>query len=98
MRRRPFNVTDNQSAKVHSSSLASCVLLKESGLDPVLQMTCRDRNRLGLQSDVLGAALLGIKNVVALSGDHPACGDHPHVPPGGRYRFHEPDPHDLHDA
>jgi methylenetetrahydrofolate reductase (NADPH) len=76
-----FNVTDNQSARVHASSLASCILLQQAGLEPVLQLTCRDRNRLGLQSELLGAALFGITNVVGLSGDHPSCGDHPHVRP-----------------
>jgi methylenetetrahydrofolate reductase (NADPH) len=74
-----YNVTDNQSAKVHMCSLAACILLEQAGLEPVFQLTCRDRNRLGLQSDLLGAAALGIKNVLALSGDHPVCGDHPHV-------------------
>jgi methylenetetrahydrofolate reductase (NADPH) len=74
-----YNVTDNQSAKVHMCSLAASILLEQAGLEPVVQLTCRDRNRLGLQSDLLGAAALGIKNVLALSGDHPVCGDHPHV-------------------
>ncbi|TNF82725.1 MAG: methylenetetrahydrofolate reductase [Acidobacteria bacterium] len=74
-----YNVTDNQSAKVHMCSLAASILLQQAGLEPVFQLTCRDRNRLGLQSDLLGAAALGIKNVLALSGDHPVCGDHPHV-------------------
>jgi len=74
-----FNVTDNQSAKIHTSSLAATILLKRAGLEPVLQLTCRDRNRLGLQADLLGAAMWGITDVVALSGDHPSCGDHPHV-------------------
>jgi methylenetetrahydrofolate reductase (NADPH) len=74
-----YNVTDNQSAKVHTSSLAATILLKGQGLSPVLQLTCRDRNRLGLQADLLGASMWGIPDVLALSGDHPACGDHPHV-------------------
>ncbi|MGB5890241.1 MAG: methylenetetrahydrofolate reductase, partial [Thermoanaerobaculia bacterium] len=74
-----YNVTDNQSAKVHMCSLAASILLEQAGLEPVFQVTCRDRNRLGLQADLLGAAALGIKNVLALSGDHPVCGDHPHV-------------------
>ena len=78
-----YNVTDNQSAKVRASSLAACIKLKQSGLEPVLQLTCRDRTRLGLQSDLIGASLFGINNVLALSGDHPACGDHPHVRPAG---------------
>ncbi len=74
-----YNVTDNQSARVHMASLPACIKLKEAGLDPVVQFTCRDRNRLGLQADLLGAAAFGITNVLALSGDHPVCGDHPHV-------------------
>jgi methylenetetrahydrofolate reductase (NADPH) len=78
-----YNVTDNQSAKVRASSLAACIMLQQAGLEPVLQLTCRDRNRLGLQADLIGASLFGITNVVALSGDHPACGDHPHVRPAG---------------
>ena len=72
-----FNVTDNQSARVHASSLAVSIMLKQSGLDPILQVTCRDRNRLAIQSDLLGASLHGITNVLALSGDAPIWGDHP---------------------
>jgi len=72
-----FNVTDNQSARVHTSSLAVSIMLKQSGLDPILQVTCRDRNRLAIQSDLLGASLHGITNVLALSGDAPIWGDHP---------------------
>ncbi|MHB8111520.1 MAG: methylenetetrahydrofolate reductase [Syntrophorhabdaceae bacterium] len=71
------NVTDNQTAVVRMSSLAACVILKEIGVDPVLQMTVRDRNRIALQSDVLGAAALGIRNILCLSGDHQSFGDHP---------------------
>jgi methylenetetrahydrofolate reductase (NADPH) len=71
------NVTDNQTAVVRMSSLASCVILKNMGLDPVLQMTVRDRNRIALQSDVLGAAALGIRNILCLTGDHQSFGDHP---------------------
>ena len=57
-----FNVTDNQTAVVRMSSIAACVLLAREGLEPVMQMTCRDRNRLAIQSDVLGASALGVKN------------------------------------
>ena len=64
------NVTDNQTAIVRMSSLAACGLLKSAGLDPVLQMVVRDRNRISLQSDILGASALGIHNVLCLSGDH----------------------------
>jgi methylenetetrahydrofolate reductase (NADPH) len=72
-----INVTDNQIAMVRMSSLAGCVLLKQAGAEPVLQMTMRDRNRLALQSDLLGAAALGIRNVLCLAGDHPRLGNHP---------------------
>jgi len=75
------NVTDQQSAVMRLGSLAVCYLLKEEGLDPVLQMTCRDRNRIALQSDLLSAAALGIKNMLALTGDLPSLGDHPQAKP-----------------
>ena len=72
-----INVTDNQTAMVRMSSLAGCVLIKETGAEPVLQMVVRDRNRLALQSDLLGAAALGIRNVLCLAGDHQRMGNHP---------------------
>jgi len=72
-----FNVTDLQSAMMRFGSLAACRLLVERGMEPVLQMTCRDRNRLALQSDLLSAYGLGIRNVLCLTGDHPKLGDHP---------------------
>lgn len=71
------NVTDNQTAIVRMSSLAACSLLKGAGLDPVLQTVVRDRNRIALQSDILGASALGIRNVLCLSGDHPCFGNQP---------------------
>jgi methylenetetrahydrofolate reductase (NADH) len=71
------NVTDNQTAIVRMSSLAACALLKDAGLDPVLQMVVRDRNRIALQSDILGASALGIRNVLCLSGDHQSFGNQP---------------------
>ena len=71
------NVTDNQTGVVRLSSLASCVILKGEGLDPVLQMVTRDRNRIALQSDVLGASALGIRNILCLSGDHQSMGNQP---------------------
>jgi len=71
------NVTDNQTAIVRMSSLASCLLLKQMGVEPVMQMVTRDRNRIALQSDVLGAVALGIGNILCLSGDHPKLGNHP---------------------
>jgi methylenetetrahydrofolate reductase (NADPH) len=71
------NVTDNQTGVVRLSSLASCALLRAEGLDPVLQMVTRDRNRIALQSDILGASALGIRNILCLSGDHQSFGNQP---------------------
>ena len=71
------NVTDNQTGVVRLCSLAACALLKAEGLDPVLQMVTRDRNRIALQSDVLGASALGIRNILCLSGDHQSFGNQP---------------------
>jgi len=70
------NVTDNQGANMRISPLAASCLLLHEGVEPLLQLTCRDRNRLALQSDLLGAAALGIINILALSGDHICFGDH----------------------
>jgi 5,10-methylenetetrahydrofolate reductase len=75
------NVTDNQSAVMRVCSLAICKLLLDMGLDPILQVTCRDRNRIALQSDLLGASVLGIKNVLCMTGDHPNAGDHKEAKP-----------------
>jgi len=71
------NVTDNQTSIVRMSSLASCLILKDMGFDPIWQVVCRDRNRIAIQSDILGAAALGINNILCLSGDHQSFGDHP---------------------
>jgi len=76
-----INVTDLQSSVMRTGSLAMCKLLIDRGLEPVFQITCRDRNRLALQSDLLSAAVLGIQNVLVLTGDHPALGDHPGAKP-----------------
>jgi methylenetetrahydrofolate reductase (NADPH) len=71
------NVTDNQTSVVRMCSLAACKLILEEGIEPVMQMVCRDRNRIAAQSDILGAAALGIPNLLCLSGDHQVFGDHP---------------------
>ena len=76
-----FNVTDLQSSVMRVGSLAACRLLKDKDLEPIMQLTCRDRNRLALQSDVLSAAVLGIENLLCLTGDHPTLGDHPDAMP-----------------
>ncbi|HXZ25249.1 MAG TPA: methylenetetrahydrofolate reductase [Nitrospiria bacterium] len=76
-----MNVTDNQTAVMRMASWAVCVKLLELGIDPVLQITCRDRNRLALQSDLLGASALGIRNILALRGDNPEVGDHKEAKP-----------------
>jgi len=75
------NVTDLQSSVMKLGSLAVCRLLVEKGLEPIFQMTCRDRNRLALQSDLLSAYVLGIRNVLILTGDHTVLGDHPQAKP-----------------
>jgi methylenetetrahydrofolate reductase (NADPH) len=71
------NLTDNQTAIVRMSSIAAARILVEEGLEPIIQMTCRDRNRLGMQGDLLGAYALGVRNILALSGDHQVFGNHP---------------------
>ena len=76
-----LNVTDQQSSVMRLGSLPVCRLLKESGLEPIFQMTCRDRNRIALQSDLLGAYTLGITNVLCLTGDSVSLGDHPQAKP-----------------
>ncbi|MFA5402211.1 MAG: methylenetetrahydrofolate reductase [Candidatus Omnitrophota bacterium] len=76
-----INVTDLQSSVMRLGSLAVCFLLKQKGFEPIYQLTCRDRNRLALQSDILSAGALGIENLLLLTGDHPALGDHPEAKP-----------------
>lgn len=76
-----LNVTDNQSAVMRICSLAGARLIVERGIEPILQMTCRDRNRIGIQSDLLGASVLGIKNVLCMTGDHVSAGDHKNAKP-----------------
>jgi len=75
------NVTDNQSSVMRTSTLATCAALKNAGLTPIYQATCRDRNRIALQSDLLGAASMGIENILCLTGDHTKMGDHPGAKP-----------------
>ena len=75
------NVTDCQSSVMRIGSLATCKALKDAGLTPIYQLTCRDRNRIALQSDLLSAAMFGIENVLALTGDHTKLGDHPQAKP-----------------
>ncbi|HET8579830.1 MAG TPA: methylenetetrahydrofolate reductase [Nitrospiraceae bacterium] len=75
------NVTDNTAAIMRASSLSVCRLLYEMGHDPVMQITCRDRNRLAIQSDLLGGHLLGIRNILCLTGDYPTVGDHKDAKP-----------------
>ena len=75
------NVTDSQSSVMRMGSLATCKLLKDAGLNPIYQLTCRDRNRIALQSDILSAAALGIDNILCLTGDHTKMGDHPQAKP-----------------
>ena len=71
------NITDNQTAIARLSSIATGTVLVQKGLEPVIQMTCRDRNRLAIQADILGAYALGIKNILCLTGDHQSLGNHP---------------------
>ncbi len=75
------NVTDQQSSVMRLGSLATSHLLKDRGLEPIFQVTCRDRNRIALQSDLLSAYVLGIENVLAITGDLPSLGDHPQAKP-----------------
>jgi methylenetetrahydrofolate reductase (NADPH) len=75
------NVTDGAGAKVHLSSLAAAHFLVQNGIEPIFQMTCRDRNRLALQADILGAVSLGVRNMLMLAGDDPKAGDQPEAKP-----------------
>src|SRR5882672_5665051 len=72
-----INVTDGAGSRAHLSSLAAAHFLVRNGIEPILQLTCRDRNRIALQGDLLGAAALGIRNILALRGDDPKLGDQP---------------------
>jgi len=76
-----FNLTDSHRSQMSMSPLAVARLLVERGIDPILQMTCRDRNRIALQGDLLGAYALGVTNLLCMTGDHPVGGDHPDASP-----------------
>ena len=76
-----FNLTDSHTARMSMSPIAAARLLLDKGLEPILQMTCRDRNRIALQADTLAAAALGVRNIVTMTGDHPGGGDHPDAKP-----------------
>lgn len=76
-----FNITDSHASKMSLSPMATAHVLIDTGVEPILQMTTRDRNRIALQSDMLGAALLGVKNIVCMGGDPPHLGDHPEAKP-----------------
>src|SRR5262245_14602041 len=75
------NVTDGASARVHMSALAAAGILVRHGVEPILQLTCRDRNRIALQSDLIGAAALGVRNLLMLTGDDARAGDQPDAKP-----------------
>jgi 5,10-methylenetetrahydrofolate reductase len=76
-----INVTDNQSSVMHLGSIAACAELVKEGYEPIFQLTCRDRNRMALESDILSAYTMGIRNMLSLTGDHNAAGDHPESMP-----------------
>src|SRR4051794_4566824 len=75
------NVTDGAGARPHIGALTSAAILVENGIEPVLQLTCRDRNRIGLQSELMSAAACGVRNILALRGDDPSAGDQPDAKP-----------------
>jgi len=76
-----INVTDNQSSVMHLGSIAVCARLVQDGYEPIFQLTCRDRNRLALESDILSAYTMGVRNMLSLTGDHNSAGDHPESMP-----------------
>ncbi len=75
------NVTDGASARTHLDSLVAAIILKQNGIEPILQLTCRDRNRIALQSELIGAAAMGVENILVLTGDDPKKGDQPDAKP-----------------
>ena len=76
-----INVTDSPGAKVHMSALTAAIILAQNNIDPILQLTVRDRNRLAIQGDLVGASALGVHNILCLSGDDPKTGDQPETKP-----------------
>jgi len=72
-----FNITDNQTAVVRMSSISGCSILLDLKMDPIMQVSCRDRNRIALQSDILGASAIGVRNILFITGDHQSFGNHP---------------------
>lgn len=76
-----FNLTDSHTARMSMSPIAAAHMLADSGIEPILQLTCRDRNRIALQADALAAAALGVRNILTMTGDHPNGGDHPNAKP-----------------
>ena len=75
------NMTDGAGARAHMAALAASAILIDAGIEPILQLTCRDKNRLALQSELMGAAALGVRNVLILTGDDPKAGDQPDTKP-----------------
>jgi len=76
-----INVTDGAGARAHMSALAAAAIMRDAGIETILQMTCRDKNRIALQSELMGAAALGIRNIMVLTGDDPKAGDQPDTKP-----------------
>ena len=81
-----INATDGSGANCHMSSVACCALMAKAGYEPILQVSCRDRNRIAIQGDLLGAAALGVRNVLCLTGDDVSAGDQAGGPPCLRFR------------
>src|SRR5262249_59213251 len=75
------NVTDGASARAHMSALVAAAILQRNGIEPILQLTCRDRNRIAIEADLMGAAAEGIRNLLLLTGDDPTAGDQPETKP-----------------
>ena len=85
------NVTDGAGARAHMAALAACSIMLGAGIEPILQITCRDKNRIALQSELMGAAALGIRNILVLTGDDPKAGDQPDTKPVFDVEFKDAD-------